>query len=200
MPLVDLPEFPGPAQSQPYLIDFGSVRVPPLGGAVQRINRTGARYAIELTLPAMAPADARRWSAALTLGLRDGVRWRLRQVGLTIPPMGTVLVAGGSQLGLALDVDGGTAFAPWVAGQFVSVLTGGQRYLHQLASAGAFASGGTAELPLAEPLRVSPADNAPVEFVPQIEGLIEGEGGLPLAQITASRLASPMTIRITERG
>ena len=197
--MIDLPASPGPAESQPFALDFGNVRVPPLGGRVQRINRTGNRYAIELTLPAMSPADARTWSAALTRALRVGARWPLRQLAPFAHP-GAVLVQGGAQLGTLLAVDGGTPGTPYHPGHFVSILTGGRRYLHQLGLGGAINPDGIALLTLAEPLRVAPADNSPVEFSATIEGLIAGEGGLPLPRITAARLASPLTIRIEEMG
>lgn len=197
MALVDLPETPGPAALTMRALDFGVVRTPPLGGRAQRINRSGNRWAVDVTLPPLPLADARRWSAALTSALQNGARWKLRQVGLHIGPLATVLVAGAGQLGTALNVDGGASGAPWGAGQFVSLLTGGARYLHQMAGAGVFSSSGTAALVLAEPLRVVPADNAPVEFAPQIEGLVEADAAA--LTIDAARLGR-MAFSIAELG
>jgi hypothetical protein len=196
--MIDLPLHPGPSESQPFVLDFGALRTPPLGGPVQRINRLGNRYAIELNLPAMDPFDARLWSAALARAVTQGARWRLRQVGLDIGPLRNVVVAGAGQAGTTLAVSGGTPGAPWHAGQFFNLVAGGRRYLHQLAAAGRFAADGTAALPLAEMLRTVPAATAPLDFLPVIEGWIEGEGGVPLPRMTRERLAAPMTIRLVE--
>jgi hypothetical protein len=132
----------------------------------------------------MTSADARRWHAALTAALREGAKWRLRQVGLTTSVGNAVRVAGADQLGMTLDVDGAKAGGGWPAGAMVSVVTGTRGHLHQLATGGAAASDGTAELPLNEMLRASPADNAVVDFAPSIEGLVGDEA----AALTIDRL------------
>jgi hypothetical protein len=173
--MITLPDSHGPAESVLRRVTFGVVRQNELGGAAQRIDRTGDRWAVDITLPPMVPADARRWHAALTAAVREGAKWRLRQVDLSVSVGNAVRVAGADQLGMALDVDGMRAGGGWPAGAMVSVITGGRGYLHQLAVAGAAASDGTAELALNEMLRVSPADNAVVDFAPSIEGLINDE-------------------------
>lgn len=176
--MIDLPDTPGPADVVWRPLDFGSTRVPPLGGPVQRINRDGNRWAIDVTMPSLSLADTRRWQGALAAAAREGGRWRIRQLGLPISSFGTVLVAGAGQTGTTLNVDGGTAGAPWAQGQFFSLISGGQRYLHQLAAAGAFGSGGTAALPLVEALRVVPADNDVIDWAPRIEGIVPPESAV----------------------
>ncbi|NIJ37922.1 hypothetical protein FHR22_002625 [Sphingopyxis panaciterrae] len=176
--MIDLPDTPGPADSEWHPLDFGSTRVPPLGGAVQRINRNGNRYAIQVQLPSLSLSDALRWRARLTSAVREGARWKIRQVGLPIASFGDVRVAGAEQTGMFLTVDGGTAGAPWALGQFVNLIVGGQRYLHQMAEPGAFAADGTATLPLVEPLRVVPGDNDVIDWAPRIEGFVPQESAV----------------------
>lgn len=197
MAIVDLPDTPGPADVTWRPLDFGVTRVPPLGGPVQRINRSGNRWAVDVTLPPLSPTDTRRWQAALSAAAREGGRWKVRQIGLMISAFGAVKVAGAEQVGQSLEVDGGTAGAPWAQGQFFSLVVDGQRYLHQLAAAGSFAADGTATLPLVEPLRVSPSDNDTLDFAPRIEGIIPPEAAT--VRIGADRLGR-VAFTIEEMG
>lgn len=178
-------------------LDFGAMRVPPLGGRAQRVNRLGNRWAVEVSLPPMALPDARAWSAALTSAVQNGARWKLRQVGLTVTVGGGCQVNGAGQLGTSLVCDGALRGGAVPAGAFVSLLTGGVRYLHQTAAPVVANSSGALTLPLAEPLRVVPADNAPVEFAPQIEGMIEADAAA--LTIDAARLGR-MAFVLTEFG
>lgn len=178
MAIIDLPDTPGPADVDWIPIGFGDTRKPPLGGQAQMLNRDGDRWAVQVTLPPLDPADTRRWQAALKAASRTGGRWKIRQLELQIASFGPVLVAGADQVGQMLEVDGGTPGAPWAQGQFFNLITDGQRYLHQLATAGSFAADGTATLPLVEPLRVVPADNDALDFAPRIEGWVSRESAV----------------------
>ena len=186
MAIVDLPDTPGPVDVEWTPIGFGDPRKPPLGGPAQMLNRDGDRWSVNVTLPPLSPADTRRWQAALKAASREGGRWKIRQIGLSISAFGPVRVAGADQVGQSLIVDGGTAGAPWARGQFFNLITDGQRYLHQLAEAGAFAADGTATLPLVEPLRVVPADDDTIDFAPRIEGLVPRESAV--VRVGADRL------------
>lgn len=196
MPIIDLPDTPGPAAVTWRVLDFGATRVPPLGGPVQRINRTGNRWAVDVTLPPLSPADTRRWQAALMAGARDGARWKIRQIDLAIAPLSGVRVNGANQTGQTLNADGAPAGALWGQGQFFSLISGGQRYLHQLAVAGSFSETGGAGLPLVEPLRVIPADNDLIDFAPRIEGMLTEP---PAISIGKSRLGQ-IAFSIEEMG
>lgn len=194
--MITLPSFPGPAAVAWEPIDFGTTLAGGLGGASQRVNRLGNRWSCTVTMPVMTPAQAREWSAALVRGLREGVAWTIRQVGTPTGSPGSVLVAGGSQAGDSLDVDGGTPGYVVRAGQFLSISTGGQRYLYQSASAVRVAADGTATLELEPPLRASPADNSPVEIGrPVIEGLL---ADVPGWSLDPDRLARGFTFTIME--
>jgi hypothetical protein len=192
--MIDLPDTPGPASVTWRVLDFGATRVPPLGGPVQRVNRTGNRWGIDVELPPLSPLDTRRWQAALMQAAREGARWKIRQIELPVAPLAGVLVAGASQTGTTLNV--GVAGALWAGGQFFSLHSAGQRYLHQLASAGSFSASGTAALPLVEPLRVIPADNDIVDFAPRIEGMLTEH---PAIAIGKARLGQ-ISFSIEEMG
>lgn len=197
MALVDLPSSPGPASSTMVPIDFGGPIPGLLGGATERQNRLGNRWSVMVNMPPLGLDAARAWSADLTLGVQRGVRWKLRQVGLASGPIGAPLVAGGSQMGFALDVDGFIPGASWAKGAFVSLISGGRRYLHKLAAAGFADGSGAGTLNFTEALRVVPADNDVVDFAPSIEGLLTVEGGMT---INEKRLGSPFGFTIEEQG
>lgn len=194
--MVALPSFPGPRVQTWSLVEFGGVQQSPLGGAAQRVNRLGSRWRCEIELPPMTPANARIWAAALAKGLREGVSLAIRQVDLMPGSPGSVLVAGAGQAGASLAVDGGTVGYVARTGQWCSILTGGRRYLHQIAAPVQFSGTGTATLPLEPLLRAIPADNAPVELAaPVIEGLLDAPPGWT---IDAGRLVRGLAFAIEE--
>lgn len=194
--MITLPSTPGPAAVAWEPVDFGTVLRGALGGADQRVNRLGNRWRCTVTMPVMTPADARQWAVALTVGLREGVSWRIRQVSSPTGSPGTVLVKGGSQAGSSLLCDGFTPGYVLRAGMWLSILTGGQRYLHQCAANLRADSAGEGTISLDAPLRVSPADNSPVEIgAPVIEGLLDEVPGWSL---DPDRLARGFTFSISE--
>lgn len=181
MPLVSLPTSPMPRSVKWQLIDFGTVLRGALGGADQKINRLGARWQAEIELPVMSLADARTWAAALASAQFDGASWRIDQLGLSTGTPGTPLVNGGAQAGRSLTIDGLTAGYRISAGQWLSILTGGQRYLYQASAAVIANASGQATVPLSTALRVQPADNDPVELaLPVMEGLLDAAPGWSL--------------------
>jgi hypothetical protein len=196
MSVTALPDYPAPTALAWELIDFGNTQQGPLGGAAQRVNRLGGRWRCAVTLPPMRLADAREWAAALTRGLRNGVSWQICEPEEAPRIPGAVLVNGGTQAGNALIVDGGTAGYVAKVGQWASILTGGQRYLYQLAASTQLSGTGTGTLQLEPALRVQPADNDPVELgAPLIEGLIAAPPGW---SIDANRLVNGFSFVIEE--
>jgi hypothetical protein len=194
--MIALPSSPGPVSLAWSLVEFGGVQQGALGGSAQRVNRLGSRWRCEVSLPPMPPALAREWAAALARGLREGVSWPIRQVSTPTGSPGSVLVAGAGQAGAALNVDGGTHGYVAKPGQWASLLTGGRRYLHQIAAAVQFSGTGTATLQLEPLLRAIPADNSPVELgAPVIEGLLDTPPGWT---IDAGRLVRGFTFAIEE--
>lgn len=196
MSLVTLPSSPGPMAVAWELRDFGGTLQGALGGAAQRVNRLGNRWKCEITLPPLTPEQAREWSAALVKGRRNGVRWSVRQVGTPTGSPGAPRVNGGSQAGDTLACDGFNDGYVVKAGQFFHIETATRRYLHQVAASGRPTSGAFAALPIEPPLRVSPADNAVLEFgAPTIEGLLVEVPGWSL---DPDRIARGFTFAIEE--
>lgn len=195
--MITLPTTPGPVASDIRLVQQGGLVASELGGAGQIVSRTGARFACDVELPPMDPANSRAWFAALVTAFREGGRFTLRQVGLTIGTPGAPLVNGGSQTGQTLVIDGVTPGYVFRIGQGVHVATGGRRYFYPIAQAVTANGSGQASLTLAVPLRASPADNSPVEVAaPTIEGAIaDGDPHLPFDE---TRLSRGMRFSITE--
>ena len=192
-----LPEMPGPRAVNFRPVRFGGELQGALGGASQCIKRLGDRCAVNVAMPVMDPRQAGEWSVALTRALRLGARWRIVQVGFRTGGAGSTLVAGASQTGYALEIDGGTGGYAWLKGQMMSVVVSSQRYVYQLSAAGRIASDTTAELPIEPRIRVSPADNAVVELAkPYIEGALEWPDGWSL---DPDRLARGFSFGIAER-
>lgn len=195
MALVALPTTPSPAAISWELIDFGGTMQGPLGGSAQRINRLGSRWRYEVVMPPMVMADARKWAAALSRGLREGVSYEVLQPTTPAGVPGSVLINGGSQAGDSIVVDGGRAGYSVYAGQWLSILTGGRRYLYQ-AAAYVKLAGGAGTIEIEPPLRATPADNDPITFAaPMIEGLLSGPPGW---SIDVDRVARGITFAIEE--
>lgn len=173
MALIDLPGTPGPVDLQWQPIDYGGVLQGALGGEAQRINRLGNRFALTATLPRMAENTARPWIAALMRGLREGVRWQLRQVELVIGTPGSPVANGSGQAGTAIAVRGGAAGYGVRAGQFLNVSTGGDRYLYMASADAALDGSGVGSIPIEPPLRAEAADGDAIGLAaPVIEGLL----------------------------
>ncbi|MFO6447869.1 hypothetical protein ACLBKU_12050 [Erythrobacter sp. NE805] len=196
MPVTALPDNPGSARIGWSLIDFGGNQGGVLGGATQRVNRLGSRWRCEVTLPPMTPALAREWAAALASGRRNGVSWKVREPGTPAGFPGAVLVNGGGQAGFALAVDGATPGHVVRQGKWLSIQTGGRRYLHQAASTVTLDGSGAGTLAIEPALRAIPADNSPVGIaVPIIEGLL---ADVPNWVLDETRLVRGLTFAIEE--
>lgn len=187
----------GPAITDLKIVHAGGVIDSALGGGSQIVNRPGARFQLQVTLPPMRGADARRWFAALTAALFEGGRFTLRQVDLAVGTPGSPLVNGAGQVGQLLAIDTGAANYAYKAGQCVSITTGGRRYLYPLAVDGVLNGSGAGVLPLSVPLRTSPADNDAVNIAaPVIEGSVALDD--PHLPFNEARLALGMGFTITE--
>lgn len=186
---IALPTSPQPNAAVPSYLDWGGVLTPVFGGADQKLNRLGDRFALDVTMPEMRSADlGMGWVAKLILGQRQGVILPWPQPGFLPGTPGSPVVNGAGQAGSTLLLRG---FAPRYAvrlGQFFSIVHGGRRYLHMAAADAAADADGNLSLAIAPMLRVSPANGAICEFaVPMIEGLLEGntrDWNLTVAQTT----------------
>jgi hypothetical protein len=174
---VALPADPAPANADPAYLDWGGQLRPIFGGAIQKLNRLGDRFALNVQMPVMESADdGRIWVASLVLAQRAGAIMEFPQHSLDVGQPGVPVVDGADQSGSTLALRG---FEPGYAvrfGQFFSLIVGGRRYLHMAAADVAADGDGRMALPIAPMLRVRPGNGALAEFrQPMIEGWLDGD-------------------------
>lgn len=157
------------------MLDYGGILRPTLGGPDQRLNRLGNRFYLDVTLPPMTYDDGRIWIADLIRGQTEGVIFPWPQVEFDIGAPGNPLVNGAGQIGTTLSMDGFTPSYAVRKGQFLTIVSGGRRYLHIFTAQAVASTTGTLSASVAPMLRISPADNSSVIVrAPAIEGFIEG--------------------------
>lgn len=127
----------------------------------------GRRWEVDVTLPPMKHADARQWLAWLakldgslnTFTMGDPLGATARgSAG------GTPLVAGASQTGASLDVDGCTLSATgWLLeGDYIQIGTGEDARLYMVTADVNSDGAGAATIPIWPEITTAPADNASV--------------------------------------
>lgn len=171
-----LPTAPGIRAAKPRLLDFGGWLSSPMGGAAQRLNRIGNRFALDVDVAtSRSTQEGRIIVSRLMQGLTAGIIMPFPQ-DFDPGAVGTATaVNGGGQTGSTLNIDGFPADYLVHEGQFFSVIFAGRRYLHAAAADGAASGTGTIALPIFPMLRMSPNDNAVCEFAqPMFEGFIQG--------------------------
>lgn len=183
MAAISLPTDIGPREATPRFLDWGGDQKPVLGGAVTRVDRLGARFAIDVQMPPMpAEPTGRIWVARLLRGKQaGGVIMPWPQLSFTWPSPGTsqpdirtAVAANATTLPLSLA----GAAATFKEGQFVSIvhLTTGRRYLHMVTADTVVGGTGNVDLPIVPPTRVAFAVNTQVEVAsPKIEGRLIGD-------------------------
>lgn len=147
-----------------------------LGGPTIRINRLGDKTGVNVTLSAQGLiCGGRTWIGKLHKAKFEAVRLKL-PVPSDIGNPGTPLVNGAGQTGTSLVLDGLTVAYAIKAGMKFSVIVSSRRYLHVVTDDVTANGSGQATVTFAPMLRVSPADNATVEFAqPYIEGYVKQE-------------------------
>lgn len=174
MAVLTLPNDPAPANMAVAIISAKNTLTPAFGGAEQELLRKGSRYALTFSMPPMSYVQSMEWDDLMAEG--DTVLMRVFQPGLVIPNPGTPLVKGAGQAGTSLVVDGLPNDYVIRKGQFLSVVSAGQRFLYR-AKASATSVAGTATIPLRTMLRRPPNDNDVVEIAqPMIEGFVRDLG------------------------
>jgi hypothetical protein len=146
---------------------------PSFGGSIQRIARKGSRWAIDVSIPALAIQKCgMSLIADLVRGESQLIRMKLPD-GIEPSPYGSPLVNGAGQSGMTLVAD---AFTPNVVmrkGKFFSVEVSGQGFVYMVTDETVASSGGMASLPIWPMLRAPIADNTPISIAtPYIEGFI----------------------------
>jgi hypothetical protein len=176
-----LPNLPGMRSAEPELLDFGAVQQGAQGGAAQRLNRLGNRFAInsvELP-PAISATHGRIFVARLLRALTEGAIYPFPQPGFD-PAAGMAAdpyVNGAGQSGSSLALGGLPAGYTVREGQFFSIIHNGRRFLHNVASSDQIVpAGGGLTVSITPMLRISPANGAICEFrAPHIEGFVTGD-------------------------
>ncbi|RZJ01813.1 MAG: hypothetical protein EON90_02050 [Brevundimonas sp.] len=193
---IALPDWPAPAHMTPRLVTGRAELRPAWGGDVQRLNRPGSRYAIDVQLPPQRYAKAQDWGdiddeeATVTM--------LIVQPGLDVGAPGSPLVKGAGQAGSVLTIDGLTPHYVLKKRQWLTVTISGRIYAYRVASETMADSTGEADVPLQTMLRRSPTDNAAVEIAaPRIEGFATVPEGA-WATDTAGLVSLAFTIE--ERG
>ena len=166
-----LPSAPGFRAGKPRLLDFGATLTPPGGGAAQRLNRIGNRFALDVEVgTSRADVAGRVLASRLMQALTQGALYPFPQ-DLNPGAVGSgVTVNGGGQTGSTLSLRGFPAGYQVREGQFLSLVHNGRRYLHAAAADGAADGNGGLVLPIVPMLRISPGDGEIAEFAqPMIE-------------------------------
>lgn len=193
---IALPDWPAPAQMTPRLVTGRAELRPAWGGDVQRLNRAGSRYAIDVQLPTMTYLDAQAWADIDTED--QTVTMKIIQPGLEIGSPGTPLVKGASQSGSSLIVDGLTPNHIIQKNRWFTLAISGRLYAYRVATQVVADAAGEATITLRTMLRVSPADNAVIDLAaPRIEGFATVPEGA-WATDTAGHVT--LAFSIEERG
>lgn len=195
---IELPQPRLPRSAVPKLLDWGADQKSPGGGAFQRLNRLGNRFALEISYPRLKPEpDGRILASRLRRAKTEGALFPFPQPGLVIGNPGAPVVNGSGQAGTTINLRGFAIGYTVREGQFFSIIHGGRRYLH-CANANATANGsGQVTLSIHPMLRIVTADGAICEFTkPYIEGIVAGSS--IDVELTIARSQVP-TVLITER-
>jgi hypothetical protein len=180
-------------------LDFGGTLSGSLGGADQRLNRLGNRFAVRITTPPLlSKTDGRVFFQRLLSARVSGVMFRFPQAGQPVGAPGAPLVNGAVAGGSTLPIKGLTPRYPIREGQPLSIIHSSRRYLY-IAGAEAIADGsGNASLALNQfaMLRTALANGDVIELgVPMIEGMLEGD---PASWDRAAANSAPFVFTIRE--
>lgn len=174
MGILILPTDPAPAKMSIAMISAKNELVPAFGGPEQELLRKGTKYALTFLMPPMSYMRSMDWDDLMAEG--DTVVMRVHQPGIDTGNPGTPRVNGAGQGGTTLAIDG---LAPGYVirkGQFLSVISGGQRFLYR-AKASVTEAGGAALVEVRTMLRRPPNNNDVVELAqPMIEGFVRDLG------------------------
>lgn len=175
--MIELPPGVVPNAMQPALIDFGGVQRPSSGAAALRLNRPGNRYRCAFSIPpTQMNGHGRVIVSRLIRAKSEGLRLPFELTGVSQGSPGQPVVDGAGQAGMTLSVRGLTPHYTAREGYWMSVVTAGQHYLHNIAGNVSAGDSGRAALPLSEMLRTPFPDGATIHLgKPMIEGLVVGD-------------------------
>ena len=154
---------------------LGNPQKSPLTGTTQGGGSSVVMWRLELSFPPQNNStNVRAIRTVMAQAKQDTVAIPVRQPGFTVGSPGTVTVGAGHTAGTKslplAGIAGGYAF---VAGQFISVLTGGRYYLYTLAADSA-AGSATRTVTLTSTTRAAHANGNTVDVAaPMIEGWVD---------------------------
>ncbi len=175
--MIVLPAEYAPREANPFLIDPGGVLRGGTGGAAGRLNRPGARWGVEVTMPTMSHEKARAFAALMTLAKRDGLRLTLPLGGGEVQGGGAGTVDGSGAAGTSLPVEGLTPGFMLRLGHWLTVENAaGERFVHQVAAPVRIGTDGKATITLTTALLTELADGDTVLVSkPTIEGVVTSD-------------------------
>lgn len=170
--MISLPALPVSEYSVEYLSNALDLEAA-IGGKTLRVPQIGDKFGLTIATDKVRYDQAVGLSADLNGGLSQKIRAFVPQ-GFTTGAPGSPKVNASGQLGSTLVLKGVTSGYQFRKGQFVSFITGGVSYLHQL-TATVTASGTTVAIPIQPPMRASPlVDDVVNVAAPVIEGYVSG--------------------------
>lgn len=144
---------------------------PAFAGADQELLRKGSRYELAFDHGEMDYIDALAWADLMVEG--ETAVAPVFQPGLDTGAPGVPVVNGAGQAGLTLLLRGLSPGYVIRKGQFLSVISGGQRFLYRAAGAAAAQPDGTVGVRLYTLLRRPHPDGSVVELAqPMVEGFL----------------------------
>lgn len=154
---------------------LGSPQTSPLTGSTQGGGSSVVLWSLDIEFPSISDlAKVRAIRNILAKAKQDTVVVPVRQPGLVVGTPGTILVGSGHVAGTkALPLTGIAGGFGILAGQFLSISTGGRWYLYT-PDADSPAGAASRSINLTSTTRAAHAASDPVEFAnPWIEGWIE---------------------------
>lgn len=155
-----------------FLIDHTSKIGSATGvGPETEIERAGSKWGFNVTVSPKTADEALPWKVLHRRG--EPFLLDIIQPGLDIGTPGTPLVSVGGQVGSELPIKGLSSAYTLRLGQFVSVITGGQRYVYMVTAETTADGAGNASVPVTPLLRAAPQLNDVVEIAqPKAEGWV----------------------------
>lgn len=136
-----------------------------------RVQRPGSRWGFRIRVAARTAQEALEWKVLHKRG--ELFVWTLCQPGVSIGSPGSPRVSGAAQAGTSLSIDGLSAGYAFQVGQWITVITAGQRYAYMVQAAATADGTGAATVQIEPELRVTPADNDVIEVAsPKVEGYV----------------------------
>lgn len=174
--MIELPNCPPIRSASMRIISYAVDQTPSQGGPQTRVLRLGDRWAGEfVTYVASYAEEGRVYLSRLVRGMTDTVVIPVPEPGMRGGDYGAPVIAAAGAFGSSVQIGGLGAGRVIPEGKFLSIITGGQRFLYQ-ATATTTANGtGQATVPIYPMLRRQPQLNDVVELSePKMEGFVQG--------------------------